>query len=297
MAIALAVPLVAHADSAAELEAKGEEFAKAGRYSDAIDAFKAADRLEPRASHVCLIALAYTRRELWPQAEIFLDKCHSRADANDPLPEWVPLADRQLAERLASANVAAVTIAVDPDVPAALAVSSFAPDETFAPRTIHLAPGRHVISVAAEGYEPAQETVDVVDRSDKRVVIALRKRLVVVVVPPRPPPPVHVEVTERSRVPLFVVGAGGALGLAGLATHLFALEPVRTKLADAKTQTDYAMYSHSFDVRREATLALYGAGALAIAAGVVLHYTVFAHAEVSVALAPGGATMAIGWRR
>src|SRR4051812_16006045 len=80
------------AETPAELSARGEQLAKEGRFSEAITAFKAADAVEPRAKHACLIALAYTRRELWPQAEIFLDLCRTRATATDPVPDWVPLA-------------------------------------------------------------------------------------------------------------------------------------------------------------------------------------------------------------
>jgi hypothetical protein len=50
--------------TAVELEARGEALAKTGRYGEAIEAFKAADHIQPRASHACLIALAYARRDL-----------------------------------------------------------------------------------------------------------------------------------------------------------------------------------------------------------------------------------------
>ena len=294
----------ARADTAAELEAKGEDFAKDGHFSEAIDAFKAADKLEPRASHVCLIALAYTRRELWPQAEIFLDKCHQRATEADPLPSWVPLADQQLQERLAAANVSAVTLVVEPPVPATLAVSSFAPDETFAPRTIHLAPGRHVISTTAPGYEPAQQTIEISDRSDKRVVFTLVP--IAVALPPPHLPPVP-PAPRPSTAPWIVMGAGGAVMLAGLASHLFLLAPVRDKLQAAHDGGDalaYAQASGSFDTRRTLTVALYGAGVVTIAVGAVLHFTVFKHhgqlpAELQVAVAPttGGAMVGLEWRR
>src|SRR5688572_8864518 len=91
----LAASGLAAADDREELQAKGEQLAKDGRFVEAIDAFKAADLIQPRASHACLIALAYTRRELWPQAELFLSVCHHRAKGGDPLPEWVPLAEQQ----------------------------------------------------------------------------------------------------------------------------------------------------------------------------------------------------------
>ena len=53
----------AHAESPADLQARGEDQARQGHYTEAIDSFKAADRLEPSAAHACLIALAYVRRE------------------------------------------------------------------------------------------------------------------------------------------------------------------------------------------------------------------------------------------
>ncbi len=119
-------PLGARADQRDDL--KGEQQAKDGRFADAIDSFKAADRIQPRASHACLIALAYTRRELWSQAQLWLSTCHTRASASDPLPDWVPLAEKQIKERLETANVAEVTIEVKPaGAKAKFTVSSFAP--------------------------------------------------------------------------------------------------------------------------------------------------------------------------
>src|SRR5512138_3886691 len=94
--------------SAARSVKEGEDLAKQGRLTEAIARFKDADKIEKRAKHACLIALAYIRRELWSQAEIFLTTCHQRATPTDPVPEWVPLAVDQLKERLASAKVAAV---------------------------------------------------------------------------------------------------------------------------------------------------------------------------------------------
>jgi len=153
-----------------ELRARGEQLAKDGHYSEAIDAFKAADRVERRASHACLIALVYTRRELWPQAELWLAQCQARANASDALPEWVPQLTTLLAERLEHVDVAPIDIVVEPrDANAAITVSSFAPDEVFAPRSIHLPPGRHTIRASAPGYRSAQQDIEVVGRTPLRV--------------------------------------------------------------------------------------------------------------------------------
>jgi hypothetical protein len=114
VAIVVALASLARADDLATVEQRGRDAAKNGKFSEAIDAFKEADRLAPRASHACLIALAYTRRELWPQAEIFFTLCHQRATEWDPLPDWLPLAEKTLADHLASANVAEVEIRIEP---------------------------------------------------------------------------------------------------------------------------------------------------------------------------------------
>ena len=153
IAMVLAIPQARAEPSAADLRQRGEDLARDGRYTEAIDAFKAAERVEPRASHMCLIALAYVRRELWPQAEIFLAQCRKRATAADPLPDWFPQVEATLAERLGTADVAPVDVAVEPrDAAAEITISAFAPDEKFEPRTVHVPFGRYVIIAHAPGY-------------------------------------------------------------------------------------------------------------------------------------------------
>jgi hypothetical protein len=278
------------ADTLDELEARGEQLAKAGKLSEAIDAFKLADRVSPRASHACLIALAYTRRELWPQAEIFYTLCRQRATADDPVPSWLPLAEQTLAEHLASANVAEVAISVEPArARAILAVSSFAGDEQFEPRTIHLAFGEHVITVKAPGFQIAQQMVSITDRTPRHLVIRL----------------VSNRVTVYPRAPWYVVGAGGAILAAGAAYHLFALNPVRNRLAadvadpENVDVADYKAHSHEFDVRKDVTLALYGVGAATAIAGLVLRATVLGPRDVELGAEPrpGGGIVTVTWRR
>ena len=78
-----AVSSIVRADEIDELVAKGQELAKQSEWTQAIDAFKQADAKRPRALHACMIGLAYTRRELWPDAELFFARCHARASASD----------------------------------------------------------------------------------------------------------------------------------------------------------------------------------------------------------------------
>ena len=149
----------------------------------------------------------------------------------NPLPEWVPVAKQQLAERLATVNVTPVEIKVEPaGADVKLAVSLFAPDELFGPRTIHLPPGRHVIIATAPGYNDAQKTVEVGDdRTPQTVTITM---LPIGAAKVGPPSGGAVPETTRtsSKVPLAVMAAGGGVLVVGAALHLFYFKPVRDDL-------------------------------------------------------------------
>ena len=147
----------AAADQVADdLRARGEQLAKEGRLTEAIDSFKASNKLSQRATNYCLIGLAYTRRELWPQAEVMIDRCKRLATPGDPLPDWLPELDKVLAKRLSEVEIAPIELVVEPSTAKAeLTVSSWSPDEQFEPRTIHLPPGSHHVSADAPGFKRA----------------------------------------------------------------------------------------------------------------------------------------------
>jgi hypothetical protein len=273
--------VLARAGSADDLQAEGEEAARRGDYANAIDRFKAAERIEPRARHACLIALAYTRRNLWSQAEIFRTACHERANADDPLPDWMADADREIDEAIRAANVAAVTIVVEPvDAAVRLSVSSFAPDETFSPRVIHLSPGTHQIFASAPGFEPAQMLVDVRDRTPQQIHIALTRR----------GPPSHV-------APWLVIGAGVALGAVGGVLHATWYRQ-RYAAVEADVPGTEAADIASWLTARRLVIGCYVAGAVTIGVGLVLRATVWREAPaIDVAPTGGGAIVSIGWSR
>ncbi|MFN0245492.1 MAG: hypothetical protein ACKV2T_01205 [Kofleriaceae bacterium] len=283
------------------MRARGEQLAKDGRYTEAVDAFKAAERIEPRARHSCLIALAYIRRELWPQAEIFLEQCETRATQADPVPEWVPTAKQQLAERLATVNVAPVVIKVEPaGVDVKLAVSSFAPDELFGPRLIHLPPGRHVIIATAKGYNDSQKTIEVADKSPQEIVITMLP--ITMGTGPDGPTP---GVTEApSKVPVFIMGGGGVVVLGAIASHVFYYKAKRDDLERAGDAGDQMAYNRNlppFNRARMITIGLYALGGAAVITGLVLKLTVFdgkeSPAQVSVVPTDGGGMLTVGWSR
>jgi hypothetical protein len=293
----LAVASEAVADQRDDLQAKGEQLAKEGRFGEAIDQWKAADRIEPRASHACLIALAYTRRELWPQAELFLSLCHSRATAADPLPSWVPEAEQQLKDRLQSANVTEVTIDVTPPAAkATVTVSSFAPDEVFSPRRIHLPPGTHVLFAKAEGFEPKQVTLEIKDKTPQRVVIDLG-------VPTagngQPPPPMEVVPKRPSRLGLYVMAGGGVFVLFGVGSHL-SMAKFRNTLDDATDPDAYDAAYPDFSRARATAITCYVVGAGLLVTGYLLRNKAKREASMQITALPlpeGGGFVSLEWAR
>jgi hypothetical protein len=278
LAMACMLARAAHADpSGADLQARGELLAQDGRYADAIETFKAADHLEVRASHACLIALAYTRRELWPQAEVWLDTCEHRVRPDDPLPEWGAELQATIARRLAETNVAAVDIRVQPAAAhVRLAVSSFAPDETFAPRTIHLPPGHHVILAKANGYLDAQVAIDVTDKSQQHVVIAL-------------------VIEDSIDVPRTLLFAAGAFAIMGAGTYgWMSYEWLRE--SGATNRADYAAPHAGYERAKWATLGLWSIGAACFITRLVLDRR-GETPDIAALPVDGGAIVSIGWRR
>jgi hypothetical protein len=289
--IVLGAVAPARADAVDDLVARGEELARTGEFSQAIAAFKAADAQRPRAKHACLIGLAYTRRELWPQAELFLALCRARATADDPLPDWIAAAEAQLATKLAAIDTALVTIIVTPPAAAAAAkvtVSSFEPDERFAPRTIHLTHGTHVIEVTAPGYVTASRELEITSHAPQTVELHLvtpaeqlasQAAAEQKIVEKHASPPLP-------RLPLVVLGAGGALAVGAAAYQWFAYRPARNKLANAPNTFAYDEAKHVFEVRRAIDIALYSAAAVTVTVGAVLLYKLRRHAPVSASIGP-----------
>ena len=299
-AIALAEP------TADELQAQGEQLARDRHYSEAIDAFKAADRQHATATHACLIALAYTRRELWPQAEVWLSRCQERASAADPLPTWAPAQAAEIARRLDAPNVAAVTIEVRPASAAVkLTVSSFAPDEYFAPRTIHLGTGMHQIVATAPGFKTASQPIEITDNTPRHMVIELQSDAAPVAapVPVSPAPPAA---ARDSKLPWFVIGGGAALAVVGGVLHATYYTHAYNDLnqfAKGMPGADFDAYDSklpAWRTARDVTIGVYVAAGAVLVTGVVLELLHRDHHErdaaVSIVPLPGGGALSLSGR-
>jgi hypothetical protein len=266
----VAAHATAVAEDAATLRAEGEDFAKRGQYAEAIEKFKAADRIEPRAQHACMVGLAYLRREIWVKAELFLARCKQRARSGEPLPEWLPDAERQLADGLAKANVTTVNIVVKPATAGAtVRVSGFAPDESFDPQTLHLPAGSYTLTITSATYAAVE----------RKIVLAGSHDTVDVVVDLEAPPPERAAIIPPVEEPAVVprpgprgtgfLIAGASLVAAGVVSHVIA-SGARTKLDKAETIEEYEDHETLFDVTRITTFAGYGLGAAALGVGLYL---------------------------
>lgn len=282
----------AHADDASSLRTEAEDLAKRGLYAEAIEKFKAADRLEPRAQHACMIGLAYLRREIWAQAELFLARCKQRSRSGEPLPEWIEDADRQLADGLATASVSTVSIVVKPATAAAsVRISGFAPDETFDPQTMHLPAGTYTLAISSSGYSPVERTIELAGTHDTvEVVVDLDAP------PPPAEPPVEIRdrpAAARRGTPLLYTGA--ALGALGVGFHIFAAIK-REKLQT--TREEYFANETAFDVSRTGAFVCYGAAAVTLGIGLYLRYrSPRESTRVVGAIAGDGVFVGVEWRR
>jgi hypothetical protein len=288
----------AFADDVDDLVAKGQELAKQSEYTQAIAVFKQADAKRPRATHACMIALAYLRREAWPQAELFLALCEKRASPGDQPPDWIDEAEKQLAQKLTAAQIPAVTIVVTPpSIGARLTVSSFAPDEIFDPQTIHLAPGKHTIEVTAPGYRTERRDVEVEPAKPQTVTFDMQHDTGVgtFVPPPKVMPP---KPRGPSYVPWIIGGVGVGLAAIGGVYHATSVKSAYDRADEAETQAAYDHYAGNFRDKRDIAVGLYASGAIAIGLAVILRTTVYKRApDVTAHVDEHGAGFLVGWRR
>ncbi|MDX2089230.1 MAG: PEGA domain-containing protein [Kofleriaceae bacterium] len=290
VALLLAAP--ARAEDADTLRKDGEVLARQGSYAAAIEKFKAADRLAPRAAHACMIGLSYMRRKLWAQAELYFTRCTRRAESGETLPDWVPAAKEQLAAGLAESQVTPVVIEVIPAGVAAEVTVSSLPGETFDPQTIHLPAGSYAITVKAPGFATQEQTIELFGtRAPVRASFTLVAEA---------PPPLRTRDVSRRRWSnrLFIVGGVAAVG--GAVAHALAWNQ-RGKLEDARLANDLEGYRDNetaFDVTRTLTFTLYGVTAVSVGAALYLRMTGNEPpVQVSAGFGADRAMVTIGWSR
>lgn len=111
---------------------------------------------------------------------------------------------------------------------------------------------------------------------------------------PRPTPRDH-----PSRASRYIVVAGAALAAAGATTHVLAWR-TRDRMIHAPDPESYFGDRDTFVLERKLAIGAYAAGALTVAAGLILGGTVLRTGDgpqLSAALTPGGAAVTMAWSR
>ena len=156
--------------------------------------------------------------------------------------------------------------------------------------TRRLVPGEHQVVATKPGY---------LTQTTKLALASGAERVHLVELVAIPEKVVHRTNTAPAWI---VVGAGGALALAGLGAHVFWYKPNLDRLrADAAADNvgQYRRDEGPYDTSRVLTIGLYAASAITIGAGVVLRYTVFRQRRespvVSIVPARGGGMVSVAW--
>lgn len=309
--LTLSAARLAHGDvtsPAARAEAnalvkEGEEMAKAGRFTHAVERFKQADAKRPRAAHACFIGLAYLRHEALAQAELFFERCEERAAPSDAPPAWLPKAKSELKRKIAEGNVPSVTFSVTTTASVRLIIVGWPADETFAPRGLPLPAGRYVLEATGDGL-PSK-------RQEFTVGSAPMKVLIDTTPPPLAPSPPAVETPttpsqvstkpkagppvsppNRRRTWGLVVGAVGLASAAGggVAHVLAALD--RSKMLVSEEEWD--RHKASFTTKRTVAISGYSLGAALLSTAAYLYFS-GETPPVGVSAALGGGGVVVTW--
>lgn len=301
------------ADARAQV-AEGEALAKQGRFSEAIEKFRAAEQTSPSARHDCYIALAYRRLEQWGAGRLHAEKCVERATEADQAPKWIKNVRRDVDDGVARAGLVKVTLVVTPPELAGSArirISALGADP-FSPRAVYLAAGEHDATVEADGTEPSSHRFAVKGPGDETATLAIPTGGEPTASPAEPaaPPPVNPPARSPTGVvaaplapppsrgpwPWITASIAGAAAVTGIAFHVKTLG----------TKEDAESYADRFDdlldrFERQRAFAIGSYAAAAAASGVTAYLWLRSpeRPPVSVGIAPveGGAVVGIGWER
>jgi tetratricopeptide (TPR) repeat protein len=136
---------------------------RAGKYSDAIDKLLEADKVMPHAAFSYNIALVYEAMGDSRSALRWLRR-HVRQSGNDAIAEGTWRKVRKFEKELQAQGLQQVTIVSNVDG-ATVWIDGHALG--MSPFTTEIIPGSHSVTVASEGYEPAQKSFEL--RADKSI--------------------------------------------------------------------------------------------------------------------------------
>jgi len=226
VSLVLATTGAAAADDQAEadrLTIDGAKLAEAGRFDEAISAFRRAEALAPRAINDCNIGLAYARSDRPAHAHFFLRRCRARAP--EALPSWVDARMQKLDAALRAGGFAPVDLVVTP-AGASVTIASFLPDDLASVSSpVWLPSGAHDAIAARPGFVAQTRSVVVESKVPQTVRLVLEAEPAAAA--PSPAAPAAADLVTPStppsrRSPLVLAGAitgGVGVALAGAGVY------------------------------------------------------------------------------
>jgi tetratricopeptide (TPR) repeat protein len=196
---------------ARELYGKGQQLFREGSYQEAERAFEEAYRVVPNAVVLLSIAECQTRTEQYQRAIDSLEAyLREKPDAKDRA---------EVSSQIETLRAKPATLTVQSDVPGASILVDETDSNRATPAELSLSPGHHVIGLLKDGYQHAEQGVDLTPGERETLQLTL-----VPTPPPQPQPaPAPAPVAEPTRgprhtTPAFWVATG--IGAAGLVTGI-----------------------------------------------------------------------------
>ena len=197
--------------------AAGEASFKSGDYASALTSFQSADSIKPTPQNARYIALSQDKLGQYSEAVAAYERFLSEVPPN------LKKEGDEATKRVAEIKALPGKVHVESTPAAAQLTVDGAPAQSPTPADLDLAPGKHSIHVAAEGFVAQDKDVEVTYGSKQDVKAELEA------VAPPPPPPVAAEpappppapeappAAPRSKIPALVTG-GIAVAAAGVGT-------------------------------------------------------------------------------
>ncbi len=258
------------------LVAEGIALGEKGQFGAAIGKFLQADERYPRAIHSCNIGLAYRHWKRLPQAHLFLQRCRVLATAK--LPRWVDKEVRSVSRKLRKGSYAALTIHASPagtTVRLPTLVDRRARFST--PLRIWAATGtQHELVLELAGHKTLRHVVDVADRAERRLDLALEPVSLLTVERrdpelrerPRPAVLITTELPPRASTWPGWLSVGLGVAAAGVGGVLHGLASSRAdRIRDMVEGADADSELSTFEIERGLALGMYAVGAAAIGVG------------------------------
>lgn len=200
--------------------AAGEKKLKAGDTAGALQEFQSSDALQPSPLAAYKIALCEDKLAHPTEAVAAFERFLAQ------VPDKMKKEGEEAQKRVQELRALPGKVAIE-TIPEGASVVIDDHPEAKAPGSFDLAPGKHTVKLALEGYEPEERSVDVTFASQTPLSVELKKKEppppppVVEAVPPPPPPPPPAPPPPPpppSKLPAYITG-GLAIASAGLGTY------------------------------------------------------------------------------